>query len=167
MNNNISIKIYKNVAELLKKFSKNKKKVIEFEPGIYIRVGNNKFKTFQNDGVCCYNCGIEGEYFSLEKDTSMEKTAIKNKCDLSNRYSINLYALDENNTPVLMTHDHVIARGLGGSSNLDNLKTMCSRCNNRKSANETHATRAIQRLLNGNDYYEDNPVLLYKPRYLC
>lgn len=43
-------------------------------------------------------------------------------------YHLNLWGVKDGEE-VLFTHDHVLARGLGGKDNLDNTQTMCCYCN--------------------------------------
>jgi 5-methylcytosine-specific restriction endonuclease McrA len=43
----------------------------------------------------------------------------------------NLYA-EEDGKFRLMTKDHIIPKSKGGANHLDNLQTMCDRCNHRK-----------------------------------
>lgn len=45
---------------------------------------------------------------------------------------LNLYAQDRAGNLILMTQDHILARSRGGSNKLDNLATMCCRCNQAK-----------------------------------
>ncbi len=45
----------------------------------------------------------------------------------------NLYGVDREGNEVLFTHDHKLARSLGGADNLNNTQVMCSPCNTKKS----------------------------------
>lgn len=49
----------------------------------------------------------------------------------------NLWAVDPDGTEVLMTHDHKLARALGGKNALENTQTMCSPCNGNKAVAES------------------------------
>lgn len=43
-----------------------------------------------------------------------------------------MYALNEHGHEVLMTRDHIIPRSRGGSEGLENMQTMCTKCNSKK-----------------------------------
>jgi len=66
-------------------------------------------------------CGLEGKFFATEKSHKRDHS-----------YHLNLYAVREDGTEVLMTQDHIIALSLGGENTLTNLQTMCAPCNCKK-----------------------------------
>ena len=84
---------------------------------------SDRLYLFQEKGVCCVHCGIEGVFFAKEKDWKTDHE----------KYHFNLYALNANNDPVLMTKDHIKPRSKGGPDKLENYQTMCARCNKIKS----------------------------------
>lgn len=45
---------------------------------------------------------------------------------------LNLYTVDDDDSLVLMTRDHIVPRSKGGLDVLENLQTMCTICNNAK-----------------------------------
>lgn len=71
---------------------------------------------FKRDNWTCSNCGLVGAFFAKEK----------NKYD--KHFHLNLYALVEGRE-VLMTKDHHFPKSKGGPDSLDNLLTMCEKCN--------------------------------------
>lgn len=71
-------------------------------------------------GPDCVACGIQGKYFAIERDRG------------SNKYHMNLYAIDSEGYEVMMTRDHIVPRSKGGPDNLDNQQTMCIYCNQQK-----------------------------------
>lgn len=95
--------------------------IIDFY-GDPIKTNSQRYTVFFKKGMKCVKCGIEGKYFAKEKEPTQ----------LSNKYHLNLYALDENGKEVLMTKDHIIPKSKGGSNKLDNFQTMCCRCNEKK-----------------------------------
>jgi 5-methylcytosine-specific restriction endonuclease McrA len=68
----------------------------------------------------CVKCGIKGEYFALEKTAANDASP-----------HLNMYAV-LNGEEILMTKDHYVPQSKGGNNDLDNLQTMCSRCNRLK-----------------------------------
>ena len=85
----------------------------------YISAGSLRYKTFKKSLVCVV-CGVEGTYFAKERFKPTE------------RYHLNLYAIDKKGKEVLMTKDHIVPISKGGSHHLDNLQTMCFKCNMKK-----------------------------------
>ena len=98
--------------------------IIDFD-GDPLKANSPRYTLFFTKGFKCVKCGIEGKYFAKERDPSSN----------SNKYHLNLYALDENGKEVLMTKDHIIPKSKGGKNKLENYQTMCCRCNNNKGDN--------------------------------
>jgi hypothetical protein len=99
------------------------------------RVGVNslRLQTFLFKGVRCYaeDCPLEGEFWAIERCGSQNQQPSA-KHPKAGRYHLNLYA-QMGGREILMTHDHVIARSLGGKDVLSNVVTMCDRHNTQKS----------------------------------
>lgn len=91
-----------------------------------------RLQTFLVKGTVCACCGRKGTHFALERGVA-EST-----------YHLNLWATDENGDEYLMTHDHILARSLGGADNLSNTQTMCSPCNAEKAVEELKVLRERQ-----------------------
>jgi 5-methylcytosine-specific restriction endonuclease McrA len=87
--------------------------------GHRVKMTGSRLNTFK-DNIKCVQCGIEGKHFAVEK----------HKKDKS--YHLNLYAVDEYGTEVLMTRDHVVPLAKGGKDNYSNYQTMCCICNEEK-----------------------------------
>jgi hypothetical protein len=105
-----------------------------------VGVQSTRLKTFCVHGIVCSSCGIKGQFFALERNLA--------DVPRNGRYHINLYALDDQGNEVLMTHDHTLARALGGADHdLKNTSTMCSPCNNRKSKKEAKKVVALRKIL--------------------
>ena len=95
--------------------------------GYRVNVSSNRLKTFIKSQTCpC--CNIQASFFAIEKTY---KHYLKNT-NSKKGYHINLYGLNNKNEEVLFTHDHTLARGLGGADELHNTVTMCSPCNAHK-----------------------------------
>lgn len=77
-----------------------------------------RLRTFAVHGTRCVGCGLEGAFFALEKSHGSTPS-----------FHMNLYALGQDQQEILMTHDHIKARCLGGKDNLTNTQTMCGPCN--------------------------------------
>lgn len=92
---------------------------VDFD-GHQINMASDRYKTFATHGIKCIKCGIEGQYFAMER----------HECDAG--YHFNLYAIDSDGVEILMTKDHIIPKALGGLNRIDNYQTMCLQCNNDK-----------------------------------
>jgi len=99
--------------------SKQNTKLTTIIMGEKINALSDRYKTFFTKGYKCVTCGIQGEYFALEKD-AISKT---------NKYHLNLYAKDKSGEEVLMTKDHILPKSKGGKCIVDNYQTMCTICN--------------------------------------
>jgi hypothetical protein len=97
--------------------------------GDLVKVHTLRMLTFKTSGVVCSRCGLSGEYFAKERTTKWES------------YHLELYAVKDG-AEVLMTHDHVLARSLGGADDLSNTQTMCSPCNTEKGVDEAKLLEA-------------------------
>lgn len=91
--------------------------IMDFD-GDPLRANSTRYKVFHNSLICC-TCGIKGKFFAKERSLPV----------MSDKFHLNLYAVDENGEEVLMTQDHIIPRSKGGSNGVSNLQTMCCRCN--------------------------------------
>jgi hypothetical protein len=95
-----------------------------------VGVSSLRLRTFARDGadastLCCSECGLQAKFFAIETFANgNQETA-----------HINLYGI-HGGKDVLFTHDHTLARSLGGSDTLSNSTTMCSPCNSFKSKAE-------------------------------
>lgn len=83
--------------------------------GHMVKMGSLRYQCFKKS-LKCVCCGIEGIEMLLELPRN------------ETRPHFNLYAKREGRL-VLMTKDHIHPRSLGGSDEICNLRTMCSRCN--------------------------------------
>lgn len=101
-------------------FEKDKRLAkVDFD-GDLIKGNSQRYQTFFTKGCKCSVCGIEGRYFAKEKH-------LKDKS-----YHLNLYAVDDNGTEILMTKDHILPRSNGGIDDISNYQTMCKLCNEAK-----------------------------------
>jgi len=91
--------------------------------GHKITMGSVRYRVYKSKGVACVRCGIEGQFFALERSGGKNNP---------NKYHANLYALNEYGHEVMMTVDHIIPRSKGGGRILSNLQPMCCNCNSRK-----------------------------------
>ncbi len=80
-----------------------------------VKFGSQRLRLFKNSCKCAH-CNRVGTHFLLERDYN--HTAAH----------FNLYSDDG----VLFTKDHIIPKSKGGSMEMSNLQTMCSRCNSAK-----------------------------------
>jgi 5-methylcytosine-specific restriction endonuclease McrA len=116
----------------------------------YVRFGNDRinmwdqrYRVFQGSLECC-RCGLKGMFFAKERSAKLIREPGQRRSEgimvaVNEGYHFNLYALrrfDQNNPDrrldVLMTKDHIIPRSKGGPDTMDNYRTMCSPCNNKR-----------------------------------
>lgn len=86
-----------------------------------VKVSSLRLRTFAKTGIQCHCCGIKASFFAVERNQPKVP------------YHLNLWGYDKENNPILFTHDHILARSLGGKNNLSNTETMCGPCNWEKS----------------------------------
>ena len=88
--------------------------------GISLNISSLRLQTFAMKGTVCKCCGLKATHFAIERDIA---TASKD-----GPYHLNLWGIKDDEE-VIFTHDHTLARGLGGKDNINNTKTMCCYCN--------------------------------------
>lgn len=107
----------------------------EYEVG----VSSLRLQTFatasKNGSMKCVSCGLEPSFFSVDSFARGEQI---------NHKHINLMGVDADGKDVLFTHDHKLARSLGGADKLENTQIMCSPCNATKSKEETRVVNMIR-----------------------
>ena len=83
---------------------------------------SNSIRLFCRKGIECVRCHRIANSADLMIDS------------YSNTYQLKFTHVDvTSNHKVAFTADHIIPKSLGGQNKLDNLQTMCSRCNSTKS----------------------------------
>jgi len=116
--------------------------------GAAVSVQSTRLTTFLLCGPqCSYEgCVYSGTFFAVERDL---KDAGKD--GISKPYHLNLWGVDEDGREVLFTHDHKLARCLGGADHVNNTQTMCCWHNWMKSKKESHLAnqRRAAALANG------------------
>lgn len=86
-----------------------------------------RLRTFLEKGTKCFCCGLEATHFAVERDLA---TASRN-----GGYHLNLWGVKDGEE-VLFTHDHILARALGGKDQIENTQTACCYCNWEKGSRE-------------------------------
>lgn len=89
------------------------------EINVSVKTSSVRLLTFK-ESLVCVGCGIIGTHFWAEC----------NHGDFN--YHLNLYAKLEDGGEILMTKDHIIPKSKGGADTLNNMQTMCTKCNNKK-----------------------------------
>lgn len=129
------------VMSVLKDYSVNKEKYLSgrysFNGNPSVNLSSLRLRTFTEKGTMCCTCGLEATHFAIERP----KTSTKDR-----DYHINLWATDWKGDEILMTHDHRLARSLGGSDTIENTFPMCFNCNGTKAVfeNEEYKQRIRQ-----------------------
>jgi 5-methylcytosine-specific restriction endonuclease McrA len=91
-----------------------------------VKVNSLRMQCFKYHGITCVHCGVKGTFFAKEKHHVRDKS-----------FHLNLYGIDQCGREVLMTRDHIIALAKNGNDALENLQTMCQRCNSLKGSKDT------------------------------
>lgn len=95
-----------------------------------VGVTSNRMKTFGRAAltgkIVCAGCGLEATHFGIETFHNAKDDDFPH---------VNLYGIKDGQE-VLFTHDHILARSLGGKDILENTQVMCSPCNCEKSKGE-------------------------------
>lgn len=96
--------------------------------GHKVKVTSLRLQTFARKGLECSSCGVKATHFAVEAHEN-----------IGDNWHLNLWAdrSADDKGEMLMTHDHTLARGLGGKDHIDNCTVMCSKCNYQKSIAET------------------------------
>lgn len=87
--------------------------------GEMINADSDRYRLFQRDGCKCCRCGLEGQYFAMERSGKGEP------------YHMNLYGT-KNGQEILFTKDHILPKSKGGTNTMDNYQVMCRICNEKK-----------------------------------
>lgn len=85
-----------------------------------VNVTSLRLQNFAKSTVCV-SCGLQATHFAVETNGN---------------WHLNLYSTREGKGEMLFTHDHTLARSLGGSDDESNTTTMCAKCNFQKSKGE-------------------------------
>lgn len=89
--------------------------------GKKVKANSMRLRSFLQNGVkCAYEgCPYEASFFAIER-SPFQKGQVG-----PHGYHLNLWGIAQDGKEVLFTHDHIIARGLGGSDTMENTQTMC------------------------------------------
>lgn len=127
------VEITEAVPRISEHLSSRDKLRVEIQ-GYCVGVTSLRLKTFARDyhasngWLRCISCGLHAAFFAIEADAFNMQALDKPH--------LNLYGVNEIGEEVLFTHDHILARGLGGRDNITNTQTMCSPCNAEKAKGE-------------------------------
>jgi hypothetical protein len=106
--------------------------------GQAVGISSLRLQTFFNHGTTCSCCGLEASHFAIERNDADE---LRNS-----PYHLNLWGVNSEGEEVLFTHDHILARALGGKDNLSNTQTMCTICNFEKSIEEGKKAAELKKI---------------------
>lgn len=99
--------------------------------GVVLSLEGLRLETFASSPPCCSdpNCKTVPEYFAIERALDSHHAEFS-------RYHLNLYGTNAKGYETLFTHDHTLARALGGDDARNNTTLMCGPCNFRKARAE-------------------------------
>jgi hypothetical protein len=100
-----------------------------------------RLQTFMEKGLKCVHegCVLTGSFFAIERSCRKGlDTGI-------GPFHLNLWAVDGGGDEILFTHDHIVARALGGPDTMDNAQTMCCRHNWKKAIKESKEVDAYRK----------------------
>lgn len=112
--------------------------------GVEVKTNGLRLETFAAHPPCCSDpaCEVKATHFAVER-------SIKKRADAQpshwHEWHLNLYGRNGNGQEILLTHDHTVARSLGGADSLENTSTMCVACNQRKGRKEAKAARRLRK----------------------
>ncbi len=89
------------------------------DEGYHIPYVDYRATVFKTLGTKCVKCGLEGEYFAIDKHKDGD-------------FHLDLFGIDSNGDEVLMTVDHILPKSKGGPHHIDNFQPMCMPCNMKK-----------------------------------
>lgn len=124
--------------------------------GQRVKVHGLRLETFKNHPRCCSdpNCSLTFSHFAVERSLGRKGAAPAE----NRRYHLNLYAVNSDGQEVLFTHDHTLARALGGPDDASNTTPMCAPHNAKKSVAE-HLLVKEQRMKQGLDPHSGGPAV--------
>jgi len=92
--------------------------------GVEVPTDMDNLYLFKEKGIKCVGCQKVAQYFYIER--------FGNGKHLYNKWHLNLYGVAENGKDLLFTKDHIVPKIAGGLDDMDNMQTMCTRCNCKK-----------------------------------
>lgn len=101
--------------------------------GILCKTNSLRLRTFALKGTTCVFCQMQATHFAVEKFASSREE----------RYHLNLWA-KVGDQEVLFTHDHGLARALGGADTLENAQPACAPCNSHKGSREGKIAKILK-----------------------
>ena len=110
-------KVFPHIEKHLKEEERIRVQIDEF----YVNVSSLRLKSFVVNGVACSCCSVKASFFAIERTNGSQSP-----------FHLNLYGVNDSGEEILFTHDHIQARGLGGTDTLNNTRTSCGPCNWRK-----------------------------------
>lgn len=112
--------------------------------GQEVALNSLRLYTFASKATCCSNpeCSTPAAFFAVEMQC-------KDGRPVNSHYQLNMYGKGPQGHDVLMTHDHTLARSLGGEDSLANTTTMCKSCNQKKSIFESQEIERLRSVQQG------------------
>lgn len=117
--------------------------------GVPCHTNGLRLFTFKTKGCDCVLCGLKGSWFAIERNPTKPHQTVNRDADIpadvGEPYHLNLYAMKDG-VEILMTHDHILARALGGPHHsLSNSQPACEICNGLKAQVEARQVEEDRR----------------------
>ena len=126
--------------------------------GVSVTVRGLRLATFAQAAVCrCSACGVPAWDFAVQRDLDDAGTPITG-------WHLQLYGRHTNGTLVAFTHDHTLARCLGGKNHPSNTTVMCAPCNRAKAVGEHRTFLQREALADGTGADRSLPTLSQQAR---
>ena len=124
---------------------------IDTEIGTYkVRTNTDTLKCFRKSLKCC-DCDKVGNLFLLVFQRSTFETSNDDPFLLVFHYENGIYTL--------MTRDHIRPRAYGGRNNVENVRTMCIKCNTAKGSKWNGLDKALVSAYKKNQVHVKEPTL--------
>lgn len=124
------------------------KKYVFNERVYHVKMYSKRYSVFKKSRTCAI-CGLIGTEMALCVSTNMDCA------------HFNLIGYTQKGQSVLFTKDHIVPVSKGGNDSIDNLRTMCCRCNQARGNNTDLSVEDILALADTQTSRKEKSILRY------